>query len=97
MGRRPLLVLVGLVAALAVTVALRSAGTWSQRAIPAVAPAGTAVEAGETGGGPEEPGAYLAFRESSGNELTTQMFRRAKEQAAAIPASTASGNVSGLR
>jgi photosystem II stability/assembly factor-like uncharacterized protein len=85
MGRRPLVVLVGLVAALGTTVALRSAGTWSPTAPPSAVASG---ESGETESGLEEPGAYLAFREASGTELTTEMFRRAKEQAAAIPAST---------
>jgi len=82
MGKRQLFVLVGLVVAFAAAFALRGEG--DSAPVVSVAPA----ENGEAEAAPEEPGSYLAFREASGTDLTTEMFRRAKEQAAAIPAST---------
>jgi photosystem II stability/assembly factor-like uncharacterized protein len=93
------LALVGMVTALAVAVALRGGGTTNQRdassatAQPETAgelraeSGGAEGEEGETEAGPEDPAVYLAVRESSGREITTHMFRRAKEQAKAIPAS----------
>jgi photosystem II stability/assembly factor-like uncharacterized protein len=47
-------------------------------------------QAGESDGGdgPEGPALYMALKESSGQELTTEMFERAIQQADAMPVST---------
>src|ERR1043166_9920228 len=82
MGKRRLVVLGGLLVALAASVSLRSEGTRSEDA------SYTASAAGEVEGASEQPGAFLAAREASGTDLTTHMFRRAKAQADAIAAST---------
>jgi len=96
MRRRWVLLVAGLAGVLGLAVTMRAADTWSASEGPdrisiQAEQKGEASEqegeAGETEAGPEDPAVYLALRESSGKELTTQMFRRAKEQAAALSAS----------
>src|SRR6266550_3979550 len=49
----------------------------------------TSLAVGESDGGdgPEGPALYMALKESSGEELTTEMFERAIQQADAMPVS----------
>jgi photosystem II stability/assembly factor-like uncharacterized protein len=69
-----------LLVALALPLTLLGRATWSA--------AGTQDQSvAEVEGSPAEPAIYMAAREASGQELTTKMFKRAKEQAAAVSSS----------
>ena len=84
---RPLIVIGIFIAVAAASVVV---GASSQDAAYVVGSASTPYPVGieDEGSGPEGPAVYMALKESSGEELTTEMFERAMQQAAAMPVST---------
>ena len=82
---RPLVVIGTLVAFAAAFAAI---GPSSQVTPTSPAPGRNAAAEPDGEGGPEAPALYMALKERSGKQLTTEMYRRAMRQADAMPVST---------
>jgi hypothetical protein len=73
-------VVAGIVVAFAAALAVVGAGSRAPLHV-----SGSGVSNAES---PEAPAVYMALKESSGKQLTTAMFKRAQQQAVAMPVST---------